>query len=77
MTGDILRLKKKILTYSGSLKLKPEELIEWIIYLDKYFDYEEIVEVKQVMFFVTILKEHTTLWWDGIQEERTRNKRPR
>jgi hypothetical protein len=68
------RPKVEILTYSGSLV--PEELIDWIIALDKYFDYEEVNEDKQVKFFVTRLRGHATLWWDGVQEERNTRTKP-
>jgi hypothetical protein len=54
--------------YSGSLN--PEELIDWIIVMNKHFDFAEVKEDKQVIFVVTRLRGHASLWWDGVQEER-------
>lgn len=50
--------------YTGILS--PEELIDWINDMDKFFDYEETDEGKKVKFAVTKLKGHATLWWDGV-----------
>ena len=35
------------------------------------FDYAEIKEDKYMRFVVTNLRGHASLWWDGVQEERT------
>ena len=40
--------------------------------MDKFFDYEEMEEGKRVKFAVKKLKGHATLWWDGVQAERSR-----
>ncbi|MCQ8811516.1 hypothetical protein NQU36_26265, partial [Escherichia coli] len=52
--------------------MNPEELIEWINNMEKFFDYEETEDEKKVKFAVTKLKGHATLWWDGVQVERKR-----
>lgn len=62
--------KVEILVYEGSLNA--EELMDWIISLDKYFDYEEVDAKQKVKFAVTILKGHATIWWDKPQTSRTR-----
>ena len=54
--------------YSGNLDL--EELIDWIIAMNKHFDYAEVKEDRQVRFVVTKWRWHASLWWDGVQEER-------
>jgi hypothetical protein len=46
-------------TYDGNLNAK--ELIDWINTLDKYFDYEEVEEVKNVKFAVTKLRGHASI----------------
>jgi hypothetical protein len=38
--------------------------------MDKYFDYEEIDEEKEVKHAITRLKGHATLWWYEIQDDR-------
>jgi hypothetical protein len=45
-------------------------LFDWISYLDKYFDYEEIGDDKKVKHAITKLKGHPYLWWDGLQYDR-------
>ena len=54
--------------YSGSLD--PEDLIDWINAMNKQFDNAEVKEDMQVLFIVTRLRGHASLWWDGVQEER-------
>ena len=61
--------------YSGSLN--PEELIDWINAMNKHFDFVEVKEDKQVRFAVTRLRGHASLWWDGVQEERTLKNKAR
>ena len=51
--------------------LDPEELIDLIDAMKKQFDYAKVKEDKQVRFVVTKLRGHASLWWDGVQEERT------
>ena len=59
--------------YEGNLN--PEELIDWISTMDKYFDYENVADEKKVKFAVTRLKGHVAIWWDSVQaERRNRNK---
>jgi len=38
--------------------------------MDKYFDYEDVDEEKKVKHDFTILKVHTSLWWDEMQTDR-------
>jgi hypothetical protein len=60
--------KLDIPMYEGNLDV--EELLDWFISLDKYFDYEDIKEDNKVNHVVTRLKRHGTLWWDELQVER-------
>jgi hypothetical protein len=62
------REKMDIPMYEGNLDV--EELLDWIIDLDKYFDYEDFEEDKKVKHAVTRLKRHATLWWDELQADR-------
>eukprot|EP00253_Pinus_taeda_P007772 PITA_07772 len=57
--------------------LNPEELIDWINGMKKFFDYEETEDEKKVKLVVTKLTGHAALWWDGAQAERKiLNKQP-
>ena len=58
----------EVSVFTGGLNLK--ELIDWVNYMDTFFDYEEMEEGKRLKFVVTKLKGHATLWWDGVQAER-------
>ena len=40
--------------------------------MERFFDYEEMLEERKVKFVVTKLKGHAALWWDGLQIERRR-----
>ena len=51
--------------YDGNLNA--EELIDWINTLDKYFNYEEVDDSKKVKFSMMKLREHASIWWDGVQ----------
>ena len=62
--------RPEITVYKGDLN--PEELIDWINDMEKFFDYEEMEDEKKVKFAVTKLKGHAALWWDGVQVERRR-----
>jgi hypothetical protein len=54
--------------YEGNLDV--EELLYWIISMEKYFDYEDFDEEKKVRHVVIGLKGHAMLWWDELQAER-------
>jgi hypothetical protein len=56
------RAKIEIPMYEGNLDV--EELLDWIISMDKHFDYEDVDEERKVKQVVTRLKGHATLWWD-------------
>ena len=55
----------KVSMYDGNLNA--EELIDWINTLDKYFNYEEVDDSKKVKFSMMKLREHASIWWDGVQ----------
>ena len=60
----IARPKTEVSIYEGGLN--PEELIDWINGMEKFFDYEETKDEKKLKFAITKLKGHATLWWDGV-----------
>eukprot|EP00253_Pinus_taeda_P004110 PITA_04110 len=62
-------------TYDGSLSA--DVLLDWLSEVNKFFEFEETSEDKQVKFAATKLKGHASLWWDSVQAERKRlNKQP-
>eukprot|EP00253_Pinus_taeda_P003992 PITA_03992 len=62
-------------TYDGSLSA--DVLLDWLSEVNKFFEFEETSEDKQVKFAATKLKGHASLWWDSVQAERRRlNKQP-
>jgi hypothetical protein len=62
------REKIDIPMYEGNLDV--EELLDWIRSMDKYFDYEDVDEEKEVKHVVTRLKGHATMWWNELQANR-------
>eukprot|EP00253_Pinus_taeda_P019899 PITA_19899 len=62
-------------TYDGSLSA--DVLLDWLSEVNKFFEFEETSEEKQVKFAATKLKGHASLWWDSVQAERKRlHKQP-
>eukprot|EP00253_Pinus_taeda_P001950 PITA_01950 len=62
-------------TYDGSLSA--DVLLDWLSEVNKFFEFEETSEDKQVKFATTKLKGHASLWWHNIQAERKRlHKQP-
>eukprot|EP00253_Pinus_taeda_P017697 PITA_17697 len=62
--------KHELPTYDGSLSA--EVLLDWLSEVNKFFEFEETSEDKQVRFAATKLKGHASLWWDSVQAERRR-----
>eukprot|EP00253_Pinus_taeda_P012624 PITA_12624 len=62
--------KHELPTYDGSLSA--EVLLDWLSEVNKFFEFEETNEDKQVRFAATKLKGHASLWWDSVQAERRR-----
>ena len=62
--GSTFKPRLEVSFFTRGLNL--EELIDWINGMDKFFDYEEMEEGKRLKFFVTKLKGHAALWWDGV-----------
>lgn len=64
------RPKIEVFPFVGSLRL--EELIDWVIEIDEYFEYEEIEDPDRVKFAKNKLKGHANIWWREVQLERSR-----
>ena len=46
--------------------------MDWIKYLNKYFDFEEIEDKKKVRYAATRLKGHAAICWDELHIHRER-----
>eukprot|EP00253_Pinus_taeda_P029618 PITA_29618 len=56
---------------------KMNVLLDWLSEVNKFFEFKETSEEKQVKFAATKLKGHASLWWDNVQAERRRlHKQP-
>ena len=62
--------KVEVPMYEGNLNV--EELMDWIIALAKYFDFEEIKDKKKVKYVSTRLKRYASIRWDELQIHRER-----
>lgn len=61
--------------YEGILNVK--ELIDWISAIEKYFEYMNVDNDKQVNYIETRLKCHASLWSDGVQVQRGNKGHPK
>eukprot|EP00253_Pinus_taeda_P033805 PITA_33805 len=69
------KTRHELPTYDGSLSV--DVLLDWLSEVNKFFEFEETSEDKQVKFAATKLKGHASLWWDNVQAERRRlNRQP-
>jgi hypothetical protein len=64
-----------IMMYEGNLVV--EELLDWFISLDKYFEYEDVEEDNKVKHVATRIKGHVALLWDELQDDRRCNCKQR
>jgi len=60
-------------SYIGSMNI--EKVIDSIIMMDNFFEYEEMEDEKKVKFIVTKLKRHIALSWDGVQDQKRRKNK--
>ena len=61
-----IRKRPKFNVPTFSEKLNPEKLIDWIIELEEYFEYEEIEDPDRVKFAKAKLKGHMKIWWQEL-----------
>lgn len=54
--------------YGGNLN--EEELLDWIVSMDTYFESEDILDDHKVKVAKTKMKGHALLWWDYEQAKR-------
>ncbi|KAK0592440.1 hypothetical protein LWI29_019234 [Acer saccharum] len=58
-------------------RLHPEEFLDWLSAIEKYFDYKETPEGQRVKIVTLRLRGYASVWWDKIQEMRLRKGKPK
>ncbi|KAH9315856.1 hypothetical protein KI387_024483, partial [Taxus chinensis] len=53
--------------------LNPEEMIEWKIEMEEYFEFNELANLKKLNVAQTKLKGHAGLWWKEVWIEGNRS----
>lgn len=66
------RVKVEVSCFRGSLK--PEELLDWVEELERFFDWDEVADPRRVKFACTKLRGHAVLWWERLQKDRVAKK---
>ena len=67
--GDF-RLKVDIPYFNGNLNI--EDFINWLVDIDKFFDYMEVLEENIVKLVACRLKRGVSAWWKRLHNRRTR-----
>ena len=70
--GDF-RLKVDISYFNDNLNI--EDFIDWLADIDKFFDYMDVSEEKQVRLVACRLKGGASTWWERLQNRRTREEK--
>lgn len=71
--GYVMKENVNLSSYISSLN--PKGLIDQIIEMENFFEFDEMEQEKKVKFVVTKLKGCATLWWNVVQVERRRNNK--
>lgn len=58
-------------------RLNPEEFLEWLSAIEKFFDYKETPASQRVKLVATRLRGYASTWWDQVQEVRLRKGKPK
>ena len=65
----------EVTPYDGKLDINV--VLDWIFDIEKFFDYENILDNRKVKIAFTKLKGHASLWWEHLQIDRQRRERKR
>ena len=67
--------KLKVDNPNFSCDLNIEGCLDWLIEVDRFFDYTVLAEDKKVTFVAYRLKGRAFVWWDKLMEMRRRDGR--
>lgn len=74
-THPVETLKVDLPEFQG--RLQPEEFLDWLSAVEKFFEYKEIPEIQKVKLVATRLRGYASSWWDKVQEMRLRKGKPK
>ena len=49
-------------------------MLDWILDMEKLFEYENTLDNRKVKITVTRLKGHASLWWEHLQTDKQERK---
>ena len=58
------RIRADVLLFHGKLQIK--EFLDWISEVEKFFDFKEVVEERQVKLVLYKLRSGATVWWEKL-----------
>ncbi|GFY97663.1 hypothetical protein Acr_12g0002040 [Actinidia rufa] len=67
------RMKMDLSSFNGNLQI--EGFLDWIVEVERFFEYMEIPDEKQVKLVAYKLNGGASAWWDNLQQSRARQRK--